>query len=120
MIASDPGVSSAPPMPCTTRAAISTRTFGARPHSSEAAANQVTPIRNTRRRPNRSPSEPPSRISEARLSEYPLTVHCKEAAEAWKSVPMCGSATFTTVMSMNVSAEPSTVASSTHRPAGSL
>ena len=42
--------------------------FGASPHSAEASANQTVPIRNTFRLPNRSPSEPPSRISPARVS----------------------------------------------------
>ena len=68
MMASEPGVSSAPPMPCSARAAISTPMLGARPHSADESANQVTPMRNTRRRPNRSPSAPPSRISPARVS----------------------------------------------------
>ncbi len=51
MMARLPGVSSAPPMPCSARAAISTSTVGASAHSAEASANQATPIRNTRRRP---------------------------------------------------------------------
>ncbi len=66
--ASDPGVSSAPPMPCSARAPISTSIEGANPHSAEASANQTTPIRKIRRRPNRSPSEPPSRMNPARVS----------------------------------------------------
>jgi hypothetical protein len=65
MSAKDPGVSSAPPMPCRMRAATSQPIVGASAHSSEAAANHTTPIRNTRRRPYRSPSAPPSRISPA-------------------------------------------------------
>ena len=60
MMASDPGVSSAPPTPWNARAALSTPIVGATAHSSDATANQTTPTRNTRRRPNRSPSEPPS------------------------------------------------------------
>ena len=51
MSASDPGVSSAPPTPCSARAAISISTLGATAHSSEATANHATPITNTRRRP---------------------------------------------------------------------
>ena len=50
-IARLPGVSSAPPTPCRARAAISTPTFGASPHSSEATANHTMPIANTFRRP---------------------------------------------------------------------
>ncbi|PBC71282.1 hypothetical protein BX265_5879 [Streptomyces sp. TLI_235] len=67
-MASEPGVSSAPPTPCSARAAISTSMFGAAAQNAEATANQATPIRNTRRRPYRSPSEPPSRISAASVS----------------------------------------------------
>ncbi len=51
MIASEPGVSRAPPMPCRARAAISVSMLGARPHRAEATANQTTPIMNTLRRP---------------------------------------------------------------------
>ena len=58
IIARLPGVSSAPPMPCSTRAAISTSAFGASPHSREARANQIVPMTKTRRRPSRSPSDP--------------------------------------------------------------
>ena len=68
MIASEPGVSSAPPMPCSARAPMSTPMSGARPHSAEASANQTTPTTKTRRRPSRSPSAPPSRIRPARVS----------------------------------------------------
>ena len=69
MIARLPGVSSAPPMPWSARAATSVATFGARPQSADAIANQAVPMMNTRRRPNRSPSEPPSRINDASVSE---------------------------------------------------
>ena len=68
MIARLPGVRSAPPTPCRTRAAISILASGATPHSTDAAANQITPITNTRRRPIRSPRAPPSRIREASSS----------------------------------------------------
>ena len=46
-----PGVSSAPPTPCSARAATSCPAFWASPQSSEAAANQTTPMTKTRRRP---------------------------------------------------------------------
>ena len=63
-----PGVSSPPPTPCSTRATISTSAFGASPHSSEASGEPDVPTTNIRRRPYRSPSEPPSRIREASVS----------------------------------------------------
>ena len=49
-------------------AATSTSMLGATPHSSDAAANHTVPITKTRRRPRRSPSAPPRRISEASAS----------------------------------------------------
>ena len=51
-----------------TRAATSTSGVGARPHSRLASAKPIVPATKTRRRPSRSPSEPPSRIRLARAS----------------------------------------------------
>ena len=68
MIARLAGVISAPPIPCTARAAMSHPMPGAAAHSTDARVNQPSPARNTRRRPQRSLSEPASRISEARVS----------------------------------------------------
>lgn len=62
-----PGVSKAPPMPCKALAALSTPAVGAIAHNAEAMANQTTPITTTRRRPNRSDSEPPSSTNAARV-----------------------------------------------------
>src|SRR6202167_6288784 len=58
-IARLPGVSSAPPTPCSARAAISSATLGARPAASDARANQTVPMANTLRRPLLSPRVPP-------------------------------------------------------------
>jgi len=41
---------------------------GAMPHSSDAAANHATPMMKRRRRPKRSPSAPPTRISAASVN----------------------------------------------------
>ena len=46
-----PGVSRAPPTPCTIRAPMSSPAVGARPQQAEARANQATPMEKTRRRP---------------------------------------------------------------------
>ncbi|MNI48610.1 hypothetical protein D3C73_1031820 [compost metagenome] len=54
-----PGVSSAAPIPCKARPPISISTVGARPQAMDARAKMLTPIRKTRRRPNRSPAAPP-------------------------------------------------------------
>jgi hypothetical protein len=64
-----PGVSSAPPTPCNARQTTNTPTFGASPQPAEATANQTVPTRNTRRRPYRSPSEPPTSSNAESVSE---------------------------------------------------
>ena len=58
-----PGVSSAPPTPCTTRASTRNTAVGATAHSSEPMANTTMPSWKMRLRPKRSPSDPPSRMS---------------------------------------------------------
>src|SRR6266404_9367338 len=64
MIERLPGTSKAAPIPWMLRAMTSALMLGARPQAAEAAAKIATPSRNTRRRPNRSPSAPPARMSE--------------------------------------------------------
>ncbi len=66
--ASELGTSSAPATPCSARAITSATIVGASAHASEATPKPPTPIANTRRSPNRSPSEPPTRISEPSVS----------------------------------------------------
>jgi hypothetical protein len=56
--ASAVGAITAAPAPCTARAAISSGADGASAHASEAAPNVASPMRNTRRRPTRSPTRP--------------------------------------------------------------
>src|SRR5665213_3484516 len=112
-----PGVSRAPPTPCNIRKAISVVEPGASAQAAEATVNQMTPMVKTRRRPNRSPSDPPTRRRAASVSVYPLTTHWSWAIEAWNSRPMVGSAIPTTVASTEAIPEPSTVAAITHRPA---
>ena len=68
MMARLPGVSSAPPMPCTARARTRTSMVGATAHAIDATANSTTPATKTRRRPSRSPRDPPTRIRAARVS----------------------------------------------------
>jgi hypothetical protein len=50
------------------RAATRMPMLGAAPHNSDATANQITPNTKIRRRPNRSPSDPPTRIRDASVS----------------------------------------------------
>jgi hypothetical protein len=65
---SEPGISTAAPMPCTARAATSAPNVGASPHSPDATVNTAKPPTNTRRAPIRSPSAPAERMSDARPS----------------------------------------------------
>jgi hypothetical protein len=62
------GTSSAPPTPCTIRAATSTVMVGASPQATEAAVKMTTPKAKTRRRPKRSPVDPPTRTSAPSMS----------------------------------------------------
>ena len=68
MMASEHGINSAAPIPCTARAATSCAALAAKPHHTEAAANIAMPITKVPRRPNRSPSAPPISTSAARHS----------------------------------------------------
>ena len=68
MTASAAGESSAPNMPCSTRPATMTSMVGASAQMIDETPKPSTPIENTRRSPNTSPSEPPIRISDASAS----------------------------------------------------
>src|SRR5215216_4018799 len=67
---------------------------------------------NTRRAPNRSPSEPPIRISELSVTRYAFAVHCCPASPPPRSSAMAGSATFTTVESTVTTVVPRIAATS--------
>src|SRR5579885_803318 len=113
-----PGTSSAPPMPWTARATINMLLLGASPHQTEASAKRAVPATKTLRRPNRSPSEPPTRMSAERKSAYASTTHWTSAADAWNSLCNAGRAMFTTEPSIKAMLEPRIVATSTHTPLG--
>ena len=66
--ASELGVSSAPAIPCTARAPMSRFDVGASAQRSDAAPKAPTPSAKIRRSPYRSPSDPPTRISEPSVS----------------------------------------------------
>src|SRR6266581_263990 len=93
---------SAPPVPCANRAAMSISWFTANPQTSEAAVNTASPVRNTSRRPARSPSRPASSSSPANAIRYALTTHASPAWEKRRPAWMDGSATFTIVMSSTI------------------
>jgi hypothetical protein len=65
---SDSGVMTAPPSPCTARAAISDSVVGANAAATDASVNTVTPAAKTVRRPSRSPSAAAVRRNTAKLS----------------------------------------------------
>ena len=88
-----------------------------RPHPTDASAKTATPAANTRRRPKRSPSAPPTRSSAARNSAYASTTHWTSAIVACRRSAAPGSATLTTVPSMNAMLEPRIETTSTQRPA---
>src|SRR2546428_6380585 len=72
-----------------------------------------------RRRPSRSPSEPPTSRSAARRSAYASTTHWTSATVAPSSRCSAGKARLTTVPSTKARLEPSTVVASTHGRAAS-
>src|SRR5712671_6777204 len=86
--------------------------FEAPPQPAEATAKIATPTTKIRRRPNRSPSEPPTRIKAAKNSPYDSTTHCISKTVTWKVAWIAGRATFTTVLSMKAMLEPRIVATS--------
>jgi hypothetical protein len=111
-----PGVSSAPPTPCSPRASTSVLAPGARPQSADARPNHTAPMTNTRRRPNRSPRLPPSSSRPARVRVYAVTTHCSPSTPTANSRPMAGKAIPTTVASSPTMPEPRTAVASSHRP----
>ena len=68
MSASELGTSSAPATPCRPRARIRTSAVGATAHATEAIPKPSSPQNRTRLRPNRSDSDPASRMTEPSVS----------------------------------------------------
>src|SRR5262245_2932147 len=110
MIAREPGTSSAPVSPCSARAPIRKALEGASAQRIEVTPKPTSPSSNIRRRPNWSPSAPPTRISETVASAYASTTHCWSARPAFRSSEIAGSATLTTVASRKTIVEPRIVA----------
>src|SRR6516225_8335811 len=88
----------------------------AKPQAVDAPAKIPTPIRNILRRPNRSPSAPPARMIDDKTIPYDSTIHCTSTTLAWKVVCNVGTATLTTVLSMNAMLEPRIVAARIQGP----
>src|SRR4029453_17377216 len=97
--ASAAGVASAAPTPWSARAPTSMPSDWARPASNEASAKSAVPTRNSRHRPKRSATRPPSRSSPPKVSMYAFTTQARPACENPRSSLIEGRARFTTVSS---------------------
>src|SRR3984893_14793111 len=115
-----PGTRNAAPNPWTARASTNWRMFGARPQPTEATAKTITPTRNIRLRPNRSPSEPPTRINAPRSNPYASTTHWMSVTVPRRLDWSAGSATLTTVLSIKAMLEPRIVTARIHGPASDV
>src|SRR5579863_697871 len=94
--------------------------FGANPHHPEAIAKTATPATKTRRRPNKSPTEPPTKMSAPRNKPYDSTTHCASITVAFRLDWRAGSATFTTVLSMKAMLVPRIAAVRIQAPVAGL
>ena len=103
------GVTIAPPIPWTARAAISQSALGAIAAAADAAVKIARPMTKSRRRPKRSPRAAPVRSSTAKVRVYALTVHSSCSIEAPRSVRITGSAVETTRLSSTTMNKPSEV-----------
>src|SRR3954471_1899471 len=92
----------AAPTPCRKRAPISAPWLGASPHRIDAAVKNTTPARNTRLRPNRSPSRPASRRKTPNVTRKAFTTQVRSACVKCRSAWIEGSATFTIVVSSTI------------------
>ena len=96
----------APPRPCTARAAISMFCEVESPQASEASVKSAIPPRKSRRWPNRSPSRPPSSRKPPKVSRYAFTTHASDSSVKPRSARIEGSATFTIVASSTIIRSP--------------
>lgn len=94
----------APPTPCTSRARISRSPLGAKAAATDDRENRATPMRRSRRRPNRSARLPNRSRSEAKTRVYASCTHCTCVEEMSRSSTIAGIATLTIVESTMISA----------------
>lgn len=95
---------SAPPMPCTNRAPISSPRSPAIAQVADASPKTAAPVRNSRRRPKWSASRPATAMNTASANRYAVIVHCSCDEGARNVLLMAGNATVTAVWSKNSSA----------------
>src|SRR6266550_1293455 len=89
------GATTAPPIPCTTRAMMSIVEVVARPPANEPMVKRSVPPMNMRRRPYRSPARPPSRRRPPKAMAYAFTTHSRLVAVKCSDRWIDGSATLT-------------------------
>src|SRR5215207_3962349 len=117
--ASDAGIISAAPTPCTARAASRTPKVGASAASSDATVNVVTPATNRRRRPTTSASRPAGASSAANRIVYSVTTQDSDVTPTEKSAPRSGTARFVIVTSRKARKAPPHASSRGRRDEGS-
>ena len=115
MIDRVPGIMKPEPTPCRARNAISQLSLCESAIMKLEKANTLTPMRNMRLRPNRSPRRPPVTSSTANVSVYAWTVHSSEEVVACRLRWIDGSATFTTVLSSMIMNSAKHIAPSAHQ-----
>ena len=79
--ASDCGAMSAPPIPCSTRQAMSWFASADRPQSADAAVNTTSPAAKRLRGPKRSPRRPAVMSKTAYARRYPLNTQRTESRD---------------------------------------
>src|SRR5262245_44917583 len=97
--ACDSGCSAPPVAPCRMRKITSDGRFGANPHSTDAIVNPAVEAINNRLRPSTDASQPVSGRMMALATRYDVSAHVASSVVAAMLLAMCGSDTFTTVVS---------------------
>jgi hypothetical protein len=81
---------------------MSTDSFGDSAQAADIAVKIVSPMRNMRFRPYRSPKVPPTMMSDARARTYALTTQIRLPGSTSSSRWIDGRATFTIVLSSRI------------------
>ena len=89
----------ASPIPCTTRAMMTTNGMEILPAVADAAANVASPIRNARLRPHRSPNFAPLTRNAASANGYPSMINGSSQLRGERSLLSAGSAVLRMVTS---------------------
>src|SRR5262245_56642625 len=97
--ACDSGCSAPPVAPCRMRKITSAGRFGASPHSTDATVNPAVETINSRLRPSTEASHPVNGRMIALATRYDVNAHVASSVVAAMLLAMCGSDTFTTVVS---------------------